>query len=126
MKRIVLLPALLLLGMSVAAAPASAQDEQQQQQPQQQGDDAPRPPEFGTVTGSVVNATGAAVAGATVTLSAGEQSVTDENGQFQFSEVPPGGYSVGIEARGFQAIQISVNVRGSNESRVDVLLQPGS
>lgn len=125
MKRIVLLPALLLLGMSVAAAPAPAQDEQQQQ-PQQQGDDAPRPPEFGTVTGSVVNATGVAVAGATVTLSAGEQSVTDENGQFQFSDVPPGGYSIGVEARGFQAIQISVNVRGSNESRVDVLLQPGS
>ena len=119
MKRWMLVPALFALSIPMVALPAQAQDSQQQQEPTP-------PPEVGTVSGSVMAPSGAGIIGATVTLSAGQTTTTDGNGQFMFSDVTPGGYAVGVDARGYQSVQVSVNVRGSNDSRMDVLLQPGS
>jgi len=62
----------------------------------------------GSISGTVVDQTGAAVAGARVRLSREEQSssqeaLSDEDGRFAFASVAPGPFQVTIEAEGFSA-----------------------
>ncbi len=58
-----------------------------------------------TVSGAVVDATGAAVAGAQVTLAqagrSAQQARTDADGQFLFADVAPGKFEITIAASGF-------------------------
>lgn len=61
----------------------------------------------GSILGAVVDVNGAGVPGAQVTLtntSALQQSVvvSGENGEFTFTEVPPGTYFITIKAKGFE------------------------
>jgi hypothetical protein len=84
-----------------------------------------------TVLGTVVDATGAIVPGATVTLKNAETgitaaSVTDNAGNFQFLNVRVGTYSLRAELQGFAAavvdnIQVTVNAR----QRVDLTMKVG-
>jgi Carboxypeptidase regulatory-like domain len=60
------------------------------------------------IVGRVSDASGAAVAGATVTAIHAEtrtkrQALTDESGRFSFAQLKPGLYSVSVEAAGFEA-----------------------
>ena len=60
----------------------------------------------GSVTGTVVDQTGALVAGARVRLTHGSQTtpqevLTDENGQFSFANIPPGTFQLAITLPGF-------------------------
>jgi hypothetical protein len=60
------------------------------------------------IVGRVSDASGAAVAGATVTAIHAEtrtkrEAVTDESGRFSFAQLKPGLYSVSVEAAGFEA-----------------------
>jgi hypothetical protein len=60
----------------------------------------------GSITGTVVDPTGAAVTGARVKLSREDQSpaqeaVSDEDGQFAFANIAPGAFQIGITAEGF-------------------------
>lgn len=62
----------------------------------------------GTLTGTVVDSTGAVVAGAKVTLSVegrGPDQETESavNGDFSFAEVPAGAYNLSFRAKGFAA-----------------------
>jgi Carboxypeptidase regulatory-like domain len=59
------------------------------------------------IVGQVSDATGAAVAGATVTVTNKEtglrrSAATDESGRFNFPQLKPGTYSVQVEAEGFE------------------------
>ena len=59
------------------------------------------------VVGSVSDSSGAAIAGATVTISGLETGLkrtakTDSSGRFDFLQLKPGRYSVKVEAEGFE------------------------
>jgi hypothetical protein len=64
----------------------------------------------GQITGVVADPSGAAVPGATVELTseAGVKraTTTDVNGQYTFTLLPPGSYSVSVNASGFKHIQL--------------------
>lgn len=89
------------------AYPAFAQSET----PDTPGADATRDQQAkpGTISGSVMDRTGAIVAGAVVKLSKGEdaslaqETTSDSDGQFSFARVPPGPFQLTISAPGFSA-----------------------
>jgi Carboxypeptidase regulatory-like domain len=92
-----------------AAAPESspADPQQAQQQPS------------GIISGTVVDRTGAAVSGARVRLTRGDQSsgqefVVGEDGQFFFANVVPGPFEITVAAQGF-ATQTSAGVLQAGE-----------
>ncbi len=62
----------------------------------------------GTIAGSTTDSTGATVAAATVTITnsatnENHQLITDNEGRFQLPFVPPGTYTVTVEAKGFRS-----------------------
>jgi hypothetical protein len=75
---------------------------------------------FGTITGTVEDQSGAVVPGANVTLkdiSSGtvRRAVTNNDGYYSFSSVPTGGYSITVEAKGFQnAVTEGIRVTGAS------------
>ncbi len=74
----------------------------------------------GTIRGYVADKTNTAVAGATVTLTKddgalGQTASTDENGQYVFANVAPGGFKVTITAQGF-AMQTSAGLLHEGEN----------
>jgi len=112
------LQALALLGAGatvMVAAPAAAQDYTS-----------------GILSGTVTNASGAPVAGASVTVTSNEQGstqtgVTNANGVFSFSNLPVGNYDVNVNASGnreFTATAVSV-VSGRTTS-IPVTLTAGT
>ncbi len=69
-------------------------------------DQVPNSPSAGSISGTVVDASGAAIAGALVTLTGEEKSAKSEilsgdDGQFAFSNVPPGMFQIAVTASGF-------------------------
>src|SRR3981189_941297 len=63
----------------------------------------------GTVTGKIVDSSGAVLPGATVTLTSPEAmgqftAVSDENGSFRVANLPPTTYDVKAELSGFQSV----------------------
>lgn len=72
---------------------------------------------FGTASGTITDSTGAVVAGAKVTLTDQEKgysfdATTDTTGRYIFRSVPPGLYSVTVDAQGFEKV-IRKNLRVS-------------
>jgi hypothetical protein len=74
------------------------------------GQQLPIPPLAGTVSGTIVDPSGAAVAGAVVkftregeSTSTGQQVLTDDNGAFSLANVAPGPFQLTITAPGFTA-----------------------
>src|SRR5262249_26411794 len=68
-------------------------------------------PSNGEVTGSVVDPSGAAIAGATVSLTdkataAVQTAKTNSSGEFAFQAVVPGTYDLSAEAAGFQQVTV--------------------
>src|ERR1700688_138350 len=62
------------------------------------------------ITGQVRDPTGAVIAGATVTITNRDTGLaralkTDQEGRFNFPQLPPGNYAVRAEATGFAAWQ---------------------
>jgi len=84
-----------------------------------------------TVRGTVTDAQGGAVAGATVTLTSVEKNfnrtqTTSEGGTYSFTAVPPGVYRVEVESRGFKKSQITdVRAQVDTPAEVSVQLQVG-
>jgi hypothetical protein len=84
-----------------------------------------------TVVGTVSDISGAVVPSATVTLTnQGTRAVatqkTNGSGNYEFTFVPPGAYTVGVTANGFkEARQEGVAVVVNTTQRVDMTLQPG-
>lgn len=88
--------------------------------------------ETATVLGSVRDADEAAVRGATVTLKniateIAQTATTDENGDYQFTNVKIGDYQVTVEAGGFnRTVADRVNVTVNARQRVDLTVQIAS
>src|SRR6266700_6118048 len=85
----------------------------------------------GALVGIVVDATGARVAGATVTASATRFSMvrtakSNKIGEFTIESVPPGAYEVKVEAAGFAARMGTVTVAVTSTPTLTVKLQPAS
>jgi carboxypeptidase family protein/TonB-dependent receptor-like protein len=85
----------------------------------------------GTILGTVMDATGAAVPGATVTVHNVDTGLlrkteTQGDGSYRVPELPIGTYDVTVEKPGFQtSITSGVKVDVAAERRVDAALKPG-
>ena len=86
---------------------------------------------FGTVDGSVIDSSGAAVAGAQVTLTnTGTQEKrvqpTGNEGLYSFVNVPPGNYRLDVEKAGFKHFtRTDVVVQVQQDSHIDATLPVG-
>jgi hypothetical protein len=85
----------LLLGLIFCVSPTSAQLTPQQQ-----------PPALGSITGNVVDSSGAAIVGAKVTLSLDPPSpkqevMSGDDGQYSFPSIPPGPFQLTVSAASF-------------------------
>jgi hypothetical protein len=85
-----------------------------------------------TVVGSVQDANGASVAGASVTVRnevTGQQynAQTDDEGVYRTSALPPGSYTVTVSSTGFKSwMRTGVRVGSGSAARVGVMLEVGS
>ena len=85
----------------------------------------------GNIQGTVVDQSGAVIAGAKVTVTDAERGVsralvTDSAGQYTAPSLTPGQYTVRAEATGFKAVERSNITLGVGQAvRVDLQLQPG-
>src|SRR6266478_841354 len=81
------------------------------------------------IIGQVSDASGAAVPGATVTVTNEEtglrrSGITDDSGRFNFPQLKPGAYSVKVEARGFETQQNdAVSASLGQRQTVDFILK---
>ncbi len=81
----------------------------------------------GSIAGTVMDKSNAALQGAKVTLSPGGQTaVTDQNGSFIIPGLPPGQYTVQISYLGFEPYSVQVNVTAGSISKSDATLLVGS
>ncbi len=81
----------------------------------------------GTITGRVVDESGAVLHGAQVAVTgAGITGATDELGEFKFTSVPTGDYKVTISYVGFQDYSSDVKIVDGQTASVDVKMQVGS
>jgi len=87
---------------------------------------------YGTILGTVTDPTGAAVAGAKVTVTSQTKNVsteatTNESGNYTVTHLIPDVYSVRIEGAGFKVIQFKdIEVSADTGSKVDGQFQVGS
>jgi hypothetical protein len=85
----------------------------------------------GRILGNVTDASGAAVAGATVTISDVQRGVTrtltsDQAGFYAAPDLSPGAYKVRFEAKGFKTVErTNVQIEVATDTRIDVGLTPG-
>ncbi|MBI3402488.1 MAG: TonB-dependent receptor [Acidobacteria bacterium] len=88
----------------------------------------------GAIGGTISDASGAVLPGATVTLSnplgsigGNQEAVSDERGAFQFIRLVPGTYSVKVSLQGFRpAVQENIVVNADVTARADVRLEIGT
>lgn len=86
----------------------------------------------GTILGTVTDQSGAAVVGASVTVSDIDKGTsvnrkTDETGSFQFPFLIPGNYKVTVEQAGFKkAEQSGITLQVDQRARVDIQLSVGN
>jgi hypothetical protein len=86
---------------------------------------------YGSLTGNVTDSAGAAVAGAKVqALNVGtnvlKETITNESGAYQFTDLLPGVYKVTISAQGFKTLlQEKANIEANTVRRLDVSLETG-
>jgi hypothetical protein len=87
---------------------------------------------FGDITGQVSDATNAAVAGATVTITnidtnAKRVAITTDAGVYSFPSLPPGVYNIRVEKPGFKAdTSKQIEVQVQQTVRLDFTLQVGA
>jgi len=83
------------------------------------------------LSGIVTDPSGGAVARATVTAENTEtgrtqQTVTDESGSYLITQLPPGPYTLSVEAVGFRkTVQNNLRLEVSQRARVDIKMQLG-
>jgi len=86
---------------------------------------------YGSIVGNVTDNTGAALPGATVTIThvqtnTTREAITDGTGSYRFPTLQPGAYTVSVAMPGFSnATRSDVNVTINSISRINVALQIG-
>jgi hypothetical protein len=84
-----------------------------------------------SLLGTVTDSTGAVIPGAKVTVMEANTQVSrtgqsNESGNYQFPDLPPGNYVISVEVTGFKkATQKDVALLVNSAQRVDIQLQPG-
>jgi len=87
---------------------------------------------YGTLVGNVIDSSGAAVPGATVTLinpntNLAREATTNGEGVYRFVNVQPGTYNVRVVLTGFKEyVRDGVPISSTTVSRVDVTLEVGA
>jgi hypothetical protein len=87
---------------------------------------------YGSVSGTVTDQTGAAVARAHIVVtnratSVQRQTDADENGHYLITDVPPGGYDLKVTATGFKPLtQTNLTITANTVTNADASLQVGS
>jgi hypothetical protein len=87
---------------------------------------------YGSISGTVTDASGAVVSGATVTITSVERKTSDavttnDSGFYVKERLLPGNYEVKIEGQGFkQKLVSSVKVDVDTQTKVDAELEPGA
>ncbi|HXG95113.1 MAG TPA: TonB-dependent receptor [Blastocatellia bacterium] len=86
---------------------------------------------YGSIIGTVTDPQGAAVAGATVTVTDLTKNVsstvqTNEDGNYTVTHLIPGRYSVKVEAQGYKSTTQEVDVKADVAARTDFALQVGA
>ncbi len=85
-----------------------------------------------TLLGTVTDVSGAVVAGAKVTITemktgVGRKTTTNDSGNYEFSDLPPGQYQVAVEREGFKkSVRSGVDVLVNSDVRVNLALEPGA
>ena len=85
-----------------------------------------------TLLGTIIDASGATVANAKVVATETatatvHESVTNESGNYTFPDLPPGQYTVTVEATGFKrASQENITLLSNSSVRIDLSLKTGS
>ena len=83
------------------------------------------------LAGTVLDASGAAVPNATVTATnvdttIAHNTVSGKNGDYVITDLPPGNYTLSVEAPGFRKLeQTGVSLQVNQQARVDLALQVG-
>lgn len=85
----------------------------------------------GTILGTVVDVSGAAVAGAELELlnvatNVSAKSKTGTNGQYVFATLSPGTYSLTVSAQGFKRSNVSIEVKVAESALANVTLAVGA
>jgi hypothetical protein len=86
---------------------------------------------MGALTGKVIDASGKAVANATVTATSTEKgqirsAITGTDGSYKFDGLPPGNYRLNFEAAGFKTLEIpSATVNATETAVLDGKLEAG-
>src|SRR5215467_6608249 len=87
----------------------------------------------GGIAGTVKDSTGAVIPGVTVSLSnpgvigGNQETVTNEQGRYQFTRLVPGTYSVKAELTGFRPSQLNnLNIAADFTARGDMTLEVGN
>jgi hypothetical protein len=84
------------------------------------------------LVGSVLDQSGAAIPSAVVVATnigtnVQHRSVSEKNGEYRLGQLPPGDYTVSVEAPGFRKlIQGGINLQVNQQSRLDLTLQVGA
>lgn len=87
---------------------------------------------YGSISGTVTDSQGAAISGATVTITSVERKTSDtvtsnDSGLYVKERLLPGTYEVKIEMTGFkQGVVPSVVVNVDTQTKVDAVLEPGA
>ena len=84
----------------------------------------------GDITGTVTDASGAALPDATVIVTSVEKGqaktvITDKVGDFRVPLLPPGNYEIKVGAKGFQPAKVRVRVSASSITPVNIALAVG-
>ena len=85
-----------------------------------------------TLLGTVTDSSGAAVAGAKITTTETKTGIvhsttTNESGNYEVPDLPPGFYQVTAESQGFKkAVHKDVEVLVNTDTRINLVLEPGA
>ncbi|PYX36628.1 MAG: hypothetical protein DMG81_15750, partial [Acidobacteria bacterium] len=86
----------------------------------------------GRILGTVTDSTGAALPGATITITDTQRGTTrnltaDDSGAYVAPNLLPGVYKVRAEAKGFKTVErVNITIEVAQDAAVDVTLPPGS
>ena len=81
----------------------------------------------GTVAGTAKDSGGSTLQGAQVELEPlGKKAITDNQGQFRLSDVPPGEYTLDVSYVGFAGFEKKIKVAGSEAVSVEAVLEVAS